>query len=142
MKLSDVYSTTEAAEIWGIDKSTVRRAIMQGRLIEGDDCRKSGPWVWLVTNQAMERVFGEKPNLKGVVNMVKTLTLTLDQYEVRGGTYDDSGNGGEVMNKDDFSFAVEVVESEGFDELKVLKEAYPDVEFWADSVTQLYLAWK
>lgn len=56
-----VYSTVEAAELWGRDSSDVRSAASgaghrAARMWDGDR-RKSGR-TWLVTRQAMERVFG------------------------------------------------------------------------------------
>ena len=51
-----LLSAAEAAEIWGIDSSAIRKAIIDGRLIEGQDCRKFGKQ-WVVTVEAMARTF-------------------------------------------------------------------------------------
>ena len=51
-----MLSAAEAAEIWGIDPSAIRKAIIDGRLIEGKDCRKFGKQ-WVVTTEAMKRTF-------------------------------------------------------------------------------------
>ena len=51
-----LLSLAEAAEIWRIDESTIRKAIAAGRLYEGLDCRKFGKQ-WVVTVDAMARVF-------------------------------------------------------------------------------------
>lgn len=51
-----MLSAAEAAEIWGIDSSAIRKAIIDGRLIEGQDCRKFGKQ-WVITVDAMARVF-------------------------------------------------------------------------------------
>lgn len=53
---SGLLSLQEAADRWGIDSSTIRHAIRQGRLYEGLDCRKYGKQ-WIVTEDAMYRVF-------------------------------------------------------------------------------------
>ena len=52
----ELLSAAEAAEIWGIDPSAIRKAIIDGRLTEGLDCRKFGKQ-WVVTADAMHRVF-------------------------------------------------------------------------------------
>lgn len=57
-----VFTTTEAAKIWNRDSGTVRNAAggaghMSARMGEGER-RKSGR-IWLVTRDAMERLFGQ-----------------------------------------------------------------------------------
>lgn len=52
----ELLSAAEAAEIWNIDQSSIRKAISDGRLTEGLDCRKFGKQ-WVVTADAMHRVF-------------------------------------------------------------------------------------
>ena len=52
----ELLSAAEAAEIWGMDQSTIRKAIESGRMIPGRDCRKFGKQ-WVVTVEAMARVF-------------------------------------------------------------------------------------
>lgn len=56
--LFDVYTTTEAGLLWGLNESTVRKAIQVGRFTIGRDYRKSGR-VTLITKEAMERVYGK-----------------------------------------------------------------------------------
>ena len=51
-----LLSAAEAAEVWGIDSSAIRKAIIDGRLIKGKDCRKFGKQ-WVITSKAMRRVF-------------------------------------------------------------------------------------
>lgn len=51
-----LLSFAEAAEIWKIDQSTLRKAVADGRLKPGKDCRKFGKQ-WVVTVDAMAREF-------------------------------------------------------------------------------------
>lgn len=51
-----LLSFAEAATIWNIDESTLRKAVASGRLVEGKDCRKFGKQ-WVVTTNAMQREF-------------------------------------------------------------------------------------
>lgn len=55
-QFENLLSAAEAAEIWDLDPSAIRRAIMEKRLIEGRDCRKFGKQ-WVITVDAMARVF-------------------------------------------------------------------------------------
>lgn len=57
-----LLSFAEAAEIWGIDQSTLRKAVADGRLYPGVDCRKFGKQ-WVVTVDAMARVFSKTGNM-------------------------------------------------------------------------------
>jgi hypothetical protein len=54
---AELLSFAEAAEIWNKDQSTLRRAVIDGRLKPGKDCRKFGKQ-WVVTADAMHREFG------------------------------------------------------------------------------------
>lgn len=54
---SGLLSIAEAAEIWQKNDSAIRRAIMDGRLKPGSDCRKFGKQ-WVLSVDAMIRVFG------------------------------------------------------------------------------------
>lgn len=54
--LQNVFTVSEAAEKWGIDEGTIRKAIKSNRFIE---YRKSGR-ITLVTKAGMIRVFGER----------------------------------------------------------------------------------
>lgn len=58
---AQLLSLSEAAEIWGIDESTIRKAIAAGRLKPGIDCRKFGKQ-WVVTAHAMRQVFAPFEN--------------------------------------------------------------------------------
>ena len=49
-------TATEAAELWRLNNSTIRRACLEGRL----NCRKSGA-TWLVDKDEMYRVYGDPP---------------------------------------------------------------------------------
>lgn len=53
---NQLLSLSEAAEIWGIDESTIRKAIAAGRLKTGWECRKFGKQ-WVVTAEAMRKTF-------------------------------------------------------------------------------------
>jgi hypothetical protein len=55
-KLNKVFTAPEAAELWGLDPSTVKKSCQQGRFTQ-QEARKSGG-VWLVTHEGMERVYG------------------------------------------------------------------------------------
>lgn len=52
----ELLSFAEAAEIWGVDQSALRKAVASGRLQPGRDCRKFGKQ-WVVTANAMHREF-------------------------------------------------------------------------------------
>lgn len=55
-----LMSFKDAAELWGIDDSTLRKAVASKKLIENVDVKKFGKQ-WIVTSTAMKRVFGEAP---------------------------------------------------------------------------------
>ncbi|MBE6043559.1 MAG: hypothetical protein E7216_04905 [Clostridium thermopalmarium] len=59
--LYEVYTATEAAELWGLNESTVRKAIsnIKSKFTPGIDYRKAGS-VTLIAKKAMERVYGKK----------------------------------------------------------------------------------
>lgn len=48
----------DATEIWGLNESTLRKAISYGRLINGIDVCKFGKQ-WVITVDAMRREYGE-----------------------------------------------------------------------------------
>lgn len=61
---TDIMTTAEAGERWGIAQSSVKQLCTgaQGRpprLIEGEEFRKSGR-TWLVTKAGMERLYGKE----------------------------------------------------------------------------------
>ena len=62
--LDEVFSSAEAADRWGMDRTSVRQLCtgVQGRpprLVVGEECKKSGG-VWLVTRAGMERLYGKE----------------------------------------------------------------------------------
>lgn len=60
IKFEGLLSLAQAAAIWQLDDSTLRKAVAAGRLIEGADCLKYGKQ-WIVQATAMCRVYGAKP---------------------------------------------------------------------------------
>lgn len=57
--LNEVLTIAEASLIWGLERSTLRKAFKSGkRFVEGVDYRKSKD-TWLVTREAMLRIYGE-----------------------------------------------------------------------------------
>lgn len=56
--LKDILTFGEAAKLWGLDSSSLRKSIERKRFLEGE-IRKSGN-VWLVTREAMERLYGKR----------------------------------------------------------------------------------
>lgn len=56
--LDEVMAFSEASETWGLGESTLRSTVRTNKLAEGVDYRKSGK-VWLITKEAMQRVYGE-----------------------------------------------------------------------------------
>lgn len=52
-----LLSLADAAKIWGMDDSTIRRAIATGKLITGIDCQKYGKQ-WVIATDAMVRLYG------------------------------------------------------------------------------------
>ncbi|WP_198003911.1 helix-turn-helix domain-containing protein [Thermosinus carboxydivorans] len=62
--LKEVLTVPEAAELWGLDPSTIKKAILGQRgyppRFAPDEVRKSAG-TWLVTRAAMKRVYGPQP---------------------------------------------------------------------------------
>lgn len=54
---ADLLSFADATSIWGLNESTLRKAVSYQRLIEGIDVQKFGKQ-WIVTRSAMEREYG------------------------------------------------------------------------------------
>lgn len=52
-----LLSPADAAAIWHIDESTLRKALSDGRLKEGTDAMKFGKQ-WIITVKAMNRIYG------------------------------------------------------------------------------------
>lgn len=60
----NLLSLKEAAEQYNREESTLRRAISNGLLEEGKDCKKFGKQ-WVILKSSMERVYVlERKNLK------------------------------------------------------------------------------
>lgn len=55
--LMEVFTFSEAGELWNIDSSTLRHRVTSEKLLEGTDYKKSGK-VWLIAKSAMERLYG------------------------------------------------------------------------------------
>jgi hypothetical protein len=53
----------EASELWGLGESTLRSTVRTDKLVEDVDYKKSGK-VWLITKEAMSRVYGEPKSNK------------------------------------------------------------------------------
>lgn len=58
-----LLSFKEATDLWGLNESTLRKAVSYGKLKENIDVKKFGKQ-WIVTQQAMEREYGQPPNHK------------------------------------------------------------------------------
>lgn len=54
----DLMSFGDATELWGLNESTLRKAIAYGRLVNGVDVCKYGKQ-WIITMDAMRREYGE-----------------------------------------------------------------------------------
>lgn len=61
LNLFNTMTFKEAAEIWGLCDSTLRRLVNSDKIKEGIDYRKSGS-TWIITREAMKRVYGEPKN--------------------------------------------------------------------------------
>jgi len=53
-----LMSFSDATELWGLNESTLRKAISYGKLVDGVDVRKFGKQ-WVVSMDAMTREYGE-----------------------------------------------------------------------------------
>jgi hypothetical protein len=56
----DLLSFHDAASLWGLHESTLRKAVAYGKLLDGIDVQKFGKQ-WIVTRSAMERAYGPQP---------------------------------------------------------------------------------
>ena len=54
----NLIALSDATKIWGLNESTLRKAISYGKLINGVDVMKFGKQ-WIVTMDAMKREYGE-----------------------------------------------------------------------------------
>lgn len=59
LEINEVMTFAEATQRWGLADSTLRKLATTNKLLEGLDFRKSGK-VWLITKEAMERIYGEE----------------------------------------------------------------------------------
>lgn len=55
--IDGILSVSDAAALWDLDTSTIRRAIKDGRLMQSRDCHKIGNQ-WIITKAAMTRLYG------------------------------------------------------------------------------------
>ena len=61
-KFTDIMNFKEAATIWGLNDSTLRKLVTTSKVTEGIDYRKSGN-IWLITKDCMIRVYGEREGI-------------------------------------------------------------------------------
>lgn len=54
----NLMSFSDATQLWGLNESTLRKAIAYGRLVNGVDVCKYGKQ-WVITMDAMRREYGE-----------------------------------------------------------------------------------
>lgn len=52
---------SDATDLWGLNESTLRKAVAYRKLVEGVDVQKFGKQ-WVVTRDAMERKYGAQPS--------------------------------------------------------------------------------
>lgn len=57
----DLLSFGDATFLWGLNESTLRKAIQYGKLVNGIDVQKFGKQ-WIITKSAMRREYGEPKN--------------------------------------------------------------------------------
>lgn len=62
-----LYSFSEVSRIWGLNGSTLRKALEYRKIIEDVDCRKFGR-DWVITEKVMIREYGE-PNIRVVIRI-------------------------------------------------------------------------
>lgn len=55
-----LLSFADATELWGLNESTLRKAVAHQKLVKGVDAQKYGKQ-WIVTRSAMEREYGPAP---------------------------------------------------------------------------------
>lgn len=84
-RLQQIMTATEAEERWGLQPGTVRASCLRGplsRYIEKGLVRKSGG-TWLVTVQAMEKVYGKELGRVKIINEIERR----DNFPVDGEAY-------------------------------------------------------
>lgn len=57
-RFEGLMAITEASILYGTSVSTIKRKVREGVLIEGEDIKNYGRQ-WVVTEEAMDRVFGK-----------------------------------------------------------------------------------
>lgn len=57
----NLIAFTDATELWGLNESTLRKAISYGKLINGVDACKFGKQ-WVISKKAMQREYGRPKN--------------------------------------------------------------------------------
>jgi hypothetical protein len=57
--LNDIFSAAEAARLWGLEETTVKKACQAGRFLPDEYVKKGRDW--LVTREGMERLYGPQP---------------------------------------------------------------------------------
>lgn len=67
MAINNIFTTAEAAKLWGLDPSTVKRACQQKRFTS-EECRKS-EGTWLVTERGMIRLYGSLKEREPIVKI-------------------------------------------------------------------------
>ena len=55
-----MLSFGDATALWGLNESTLRKAVSYRKLADGIDVKKFGKQ-WVVTRSAMEREYGPQP---------------------------------------------------------------------------------
>lgn len=74
MFFDECLTPQDIAEIWRINDSTIRKAIVSDKFIIGDDCQKFGRQ-WVFQLEAACRVWGAKPLSE---NRVKSMLSHID----------------------------------------------------------------
>ena len=54
---------TDATQLWGLNESTLRKAISYGKLVNGVDVCKYGKQ-WVISTEAMKREYGQPKTIK------------------------------------------------------------------------------
>jgi len=57
-EFDNLLSMKDATTLWGLNESTLRKAIASGKLVEGIDARKFGKQ-WILVKAAVEREYGK-----------------------------------------------------------------------------------
>ncbi len=56
-RFDNILAIGEATKLWGLDDSTIRKAIARGKFVSGIDTQKFGKQ-WVITKEAMKREYG------------------------------------------------------------------------------------